>query len=190
MYYNIFQSPWFLIWVSVAVWLVAAIIRVTVPEKKRWWHMAAALIIFAAAFGADYFVKTDREKVDILIDRGIEATVAADVAAVEAIIGEDYADRTHRSKAEFMGKCRRYFNRPVAESIRRTYYNVSINGRSAVVDLSAVVHLMPQNNEVPGIQMVPVKLKIECKLYGEKDWQVSSAELVEVNNNPVRWNNF
>ena len=187
---GIFQSPWVLIWVSVVVWLVAAIIRVTFPEKKRWWHMVVAVFIFAAAFGADHFVQTDREKIDSLIDRGIEATVAADVEAIGAIIADDYADRVHRSKADFIGTCRRYFRKPVAESIKRSYYKVTINGTSAVVDMNAVVHLAGQNTEMPTIQIIPVKLKIECRRTGEKEWVVSSADLIEMNNNPVNWNDI
>lgn len=185
---SIFQSPLVLIWVAVGLWMVASIVRITIPEKKRLWHMIVPLVVFAAAFGADYFVKTDREKIDILIDRGIEATVAADVEAIETMIGDDYADRIHRSKADFMGKCRRTFRRALAESIRPTYCNISVDGTSAVVNMGAVVHLIPQNTEMPGVQIVPVKLRIECKIYGERDWKFSSVELVEVNNNPVNWN--
>lgn len=186
----IFQSPWVLIWVSTMVWLVAAIIRVTIPEKKHWWHMAAAVVIFAAAFGVDYFVQTDREKIDSLIDRGIEATVAADVEAVGAIIGGNYCDRVHKSKADFMDTCREYFRRPGVESIKRSYYEVTITETWAVVDMNAVVHLVGGNSEVPMIQMIPVKLKIECQKNGEKDWAVSSADLVEVNGTAVNWNHI
>lgn len=188
--YDIFQSPWVLIGVSAAVWLVAAIIRVMFPEKKHWWHMAAAVVIFAAAFGVDYFVQTDREKIDSLIDRGIEATVAADVEGVGAIIGDNYADRVHKSKADFVDTCRAYFRRPTVESIKRSYYKVTITGISAVVDMNAVVHLAGENSEMPTIQMIPVKLKIACTRNGEKDWTVSSADLVEMNNNPVNWNDI
>lgn len=188
--YSIFQSPWVLIWVAVAVWLVAAIVHVTVPQKKRRWHMVIPIIIFGAAFCTDHFVKTDREKIDTLIDAGIEATVAADVDAVESIIAGDYHDRVHRSKAAFMDTCREHFKRPVVESIKRSYYKVTINGTSAIVELNAVVHLLGQNSEVPAIGMIPVKIKIECTRNSEKNWTVSSADLIEMNNNPVNWNNI
>jgi len=186
--YGIFQSPWVLIWVSVGIWLAAAIVHITSPVRKRRWHMIAALVVFAAAFGIDYSVKTDREKIDSLIDRGIEATVVADVEAIGSIIADDYVDRVHRSKAEFMGKCRRSLKRAVAESIRPMYYNVSVDGTSAVVDMSAMVHLLPHNSPVPEVQIVPVKLRIECKRYAENEWKVSSADLVEVNGTVVNWN--
>ena len=185
---SIFQSPWLLIWASVGIWLAAAIVHITSPIRKRRWHMIAALVIFAAAFGIDYSVKTDREKIDSLIDRGIEATVAADIEGIESIIGDGYVDRVHRSKAEFIGKCRRSLKRAVAESIRPMYYNVSVEGTSAVVDMSAMVHLAEHNTPVSGVQIVPVKLRIECKRYAENEWKVSSADLVEVNGTVVNWN--
>ena len=187
---SIFQSPWILIVTSAVVWLIAGIIRVSFPEKKRWWHMLVPVVIFAAAFGMDHFVKTDLEKVNALIDRGIEAAVAADISGIDSIIAENYSDRAHNSKADFMSVCRKYFRKPMLESIRRSYYKVAINGASAVIDMNAVVHLLAQNSHAAGIQMVAVKLKIECIRNSEKKWSISSVDLVELNNNPVNWNHI
>ena len=187
---NIFQSPWPLIWVSIVAWLVAAIIRVSFPEKKRPWHMLIPVLIFAAAFGIDHYVKTDLEKIDALIDTGIEATVAADINAIDSIIAEKYSDRTHNSKAGFMATCRRHLDKPQAESIRRSYYNVTINSTTANVELNAIVHLLPQNTNIAGLQILPVKLKIECTRNSEKQWKVSSVDLTEISNHSVNWSDI
>ena len=60
---NIFQSPWLLLTISVIALGVTAIIRQTWPQKRRWWQIPVFVMLAAASFGIDYFVKTDYEKI-------------------------------------------------------------------------------------------------------------------------------
>ncbi len=79
---NIFQTPWLLLFISLVLLMVVAVLRQSFPEKQRWWQLLLPLVLAIIAFGLDYFIKTDYEKVKHVIKCARDAVVAEDADAL------------------------------------------------------------------------------------------------------------
>ena len=79
---NIFQTPWLLLSISLVLLIVVTVVRQNSPEKTLWWLLLLPLILGVVAFGLDYFIKTDYEKVKHTIKCTRNAIVAEDTDAL------------------------------------------------------------------------------------------------------------
>jgi len=77
--WNIFEYPWTGIVVALAVQIVLTILHIVKPQTRKLWHTAIPVLIIALAFGIDYFVKTDREQLNALINEALASTAAEDL---------------------------------------------------------------------------------------------------------------
>ena len=188
--YDIFQTPWPIAIASVVTWLIVSIIRLTMPEKGRKWHMLIPLAMLISAFAIDYFVRTDRETLDTVIDNSIAATVACDIAAIDALVAGDYSDRVHRSKPAIMTAAKRYLREPVIEKIKKMNCLITVNNASARINIEAVVHLDPKNQYAAVTRIVPIKMEVTCTKMPDGIWRISSADITAVNNTRATWNSF
>ena len=86
---NFFEHPWTLIGVAVMVLFGVFTYRSVYPEKQQRWHWLLPLSVVALAFGLDFLVKTDRERIHITINRVMKAFEEEDcVGIAEAIAPE------------------------------------------------------------------------------------------------------
>ena len=113
-----FESPWILIIVSVALFCVISIFRNAKPEKARWWQFLIPLIVLGAAFAVDYFVQTDTEKIETRIITARDAVLERNPQTIINMIDEDYLDPGRVNKLMISSKCRQYLNRPFADRIK------------------------------------------------------------------------
>lgn len=95
---NIFQTPWLLLFVSLVLLIVVTLVRQNSPQKQRWWLLLLPLSVAVLAFGLDYFIKTDYEKVKHTIKCARDAVVAEDADALATTLSPDYSDRSHNSR--------------------------------------------------------------------------------------------
>lgn len=188
--YDIFHTPWPIAIASVVVWLIVSMIRLTMPDKGRKWHMLIPLLMLISAFAIDYFVQTDREKLDTVIDNSIAAAVACDIAAIDALVAADYSDRVHRSKPAIMSAAKRFLREPILEKVKKTNCLITVNNASATINIAAIVHLNPQSQYAAVTRIVPIKMEIECTKTPDGVWLVSSANITAVNNTAATWNSF
>ena len=68
---NIFEKPWALLILAIAVLLVIYIIRAFKTEKRRWWHLFIPIMIAISAFATDIFVETDLENINNIINHAL-----------------------------------------------------------------------------------------------------------------------
>ena len=190
MFYNIFQSPLLIVIASMFVWIVVSIIRLTVPEKGRKWHMLIPLVMLICAFGIDYLVQTDHEKLDSVIDEAIAAAVTCDIAAIEALLADDYADSVHRSKAAVVSAARRQLREAIIEKIKKINCLITVNNSSAIINIEAIVHLLGHNQYAAITSIVPIKMEVACTKVPNGIWRVSSADITAINNSSATWNSF
>ena len=185
--YNIFQQPWTLLTVSFVLLVVVYIIRTSYPEKQKSWHLLIPVFFVILAFGLDYLVKTDHEKVKSTLDSIITATMEKDVDAIDKQIAEDYYDRHHPTKQSIMNTCKFVVKRHNIKSITMTYHNIVINGEKADAEILVRLRMAPATTSMPTPEYNYAKLKLILNKKPDQTWKIKSTQLVEVNKNPVNW---
>ena len=185
--FNIFQQPWVLLIVSFVLLVIVYIIRTSYPEKERWWFLLIPVFAVILAFGLDYLVKTDHEKVKGVLEDIITATMNKDVDAIDELIAEDYHDRHHPTKQSIMNTCKFVVARHNIKSITMAQRNIIIDGPEANVELSVILRMDTSKTAMPTPELNSAKLKLTITKKTDQSWVIQSTQLVEVNKNPVNW---
>ncbi len=184
---QIFETPWPVLTGAIIVLAVVVLIRQAWPDKQRWWQLVIPLVIGAGAFGLDYLYETDYEKIESVINSGMQAVIDRDPTVFDKIISGDYQDPHHRSKDAFVRFCKGLLTQPLIERKKDLQKQVTISAPTAEVELSIRLHLSPQNPYASGGTLVFVRLKFNLVKTANGNWLISRAELVEVNNLPMNW---
>ena len=184
---QIFETPWPVLTVAIIVLAVIVIVRQTWPDKRRWWQLVIPLALGIGAFGLDYFFDTDYEKIESVINSGIQAVIDQDLDRIEGIISPDYSDSRHRSKAALMSYCRDLLAQPFVNRIKKQQELVTISAPTAVVELSVRLHLHPQNVYTSVANIMYVKVKFDLAKTPSSNWFISRTELIAVNYQPMGW---
>ena len=100
--FDFFEQPYTLIGAAVLVLFAMLTFRSVLPEKRRWWQLLVPALVVAAAFGMDFAVRTDLEKINAVINTCIKAVEEEDLVAIEAVIADDYRDSHHNTKRDLM----------------------------------------------------------------------------------------
>lgn len=183
----IFETPWPVLTAALIVLAVVVIIRQAWPDNRRWWQLVIPVILVASAFGLDYFFDTDYEKIESIIDSGIEAVVEQNVGQIDGIVSPDYSDSRHRSKASLMGFCRDLLSQPFVERIKRQQEQVTISVPEAEAEISVRLHLYPQNPYSVGGTLMYVKMKLYLTRTAYGNWLISRIDIISINNQPLNW---
>ena len=70
---NIFEQPRLLLIVAGVVFLGVAFFRDLLPPRRAWIFWLLPVVIAVAAFGIDYLVQTDREKIEAVLAKASRA---------------------------------------------------------------------------------------------------------------------
>jgi hypothetical protein len=186
--FNFFEQPWTLTVVAVIVLFVLFQFRSIFPEKRRWWQLLLPVFLVLAAFGLDFFVKTDLEKINAVIKTGIEAVEQENCDTIDRIIADNYSDSYHDTKANLMIDCRNELARSPVEKNKKVSLFIEITPPQATADLTVWTRF----NEAGFIaQSYKALFLIEVKLHlqqqRDKRWLINRVELIEVDKQPVSW---
>ena len=184
---NIFQTPTLLLIAALAALIVVTIFRRYHPQKRKWWQLVLPLAIALSAFGTDFLLQTDYEKIDQMIKTGKEAVIAASPEQINAIISPDYRDSFHNSKAEIMNYCRALLAGLMAEKIKTRYVTTEISAPRATSEMELAVHLRQESVYAIAGRIVFIKLKLYLSNTADKRWFIDSSEIITVNNQPAGW---
>ena len=187
---QIFETPWPVFTVAIIVLAVVVLVRQAWPDKQRWWQLLIPLALGIGAFGLDHFFDTDYEKVESVINSGIQAVIDQDLNRIDGIVSADYSDSRHRSKAAIMSYCRDLLAQPFVNRIKKQQELVTISTPTAVVELSVRLHLHPQNVYTATGNIMYVKVKFDLTKTPCGNWLISRTELIEVNYQPMGWQNI
>jgi len=156
----------------------------------RWWVWLIPLGLALTAFGADWIVKTDLEKIEDVINTGIEAAQTESTSGIEALIASDYQDSYHYNKDRLIRHCSRLFSEPLIEQIINKGLNIDIDNSKASAILTVLVKI-DKKSSIYRQYFQPaalVTLRLELKKQPDKKWLFNSAEPIEVNQRRVNWN--
>ena len=185
---NIFEQPWLLLIVAGVVFLGVAVFRDVLPPGRVWLFWLLPVVIAIAAFGIDYFVQTDKEKVEAVLAKACRAVEGEDIRALEPLISNDYRDSVHPSKQALLNHFGERLSKPVIEKIVSAIVSLDIKPPDATVVFTARVMFDPKGPVYEYRKMMLFKLQADLKReVGE--WFFSRTEILTIDLQPAGWKN-
>ena len=186
--FNIFQQPWTLIVAGTVSLLVVLILRAVFVDKRRPWQLALPFIIVGLAFGLDFAVKTDYEKINAAMYSAFDGFENQQAGVIEEIISNDYSDPVHNSKALILAYCEGLFQVAPVRKISILNKEITIKGARAVFTAEVVVHFTDESEFAKmGKTFLFVKGRIFLEKTDDGKWLVYSCELLELDRKSVTW---
>jgi len=186
--FNFFEQPYTLSGAAVLVLFGMLTFRSIFPEKRRWWQMLVPAFVVAAAFGFDFAVQTDLEKINAIINTCIKAVQEEDCDAIEANIAEDYYDSYHNSKKDLMRHCRRELSQPLVEKSKKRACLVQLSPPDARGTLFATIIFNKDSHVAVNYKAwLMVEVQLNFREQGDKTWLINHAEVIEIDKQPTNW---
>ena len=186
---DVFDQPWTLIGAAVLVFFGVLTFRSIFPEKNSLWQWLLPLLVIAAAFGTDYLVQTDLEKIDAVIHTGMKAVKNENYRTIETIVADDYSDSLHDSKASLITHCRQKLSQNLVEKNKKTGQLITMSGRNATAIIFLTMTFAKDSyisqNYLSFLQM-KVELYLQKQSYNN-EWLITRVEIREINRQPVSW---
>jgi len=186
--FNIFEQPWTLTVTAVLVLLGLLQFRSIFPEKRHRWQWLLPTFLAVAAFGLDFFVKTDLEKVKAVIKTGIRAVEQENCDAIEAIIAEGYHDSYHDTKASLVAHCRRELSRSAVEKNKKASLQIEMSPPQVTALLTVWTRFDKDSHVAQTYkQLFLIEVRLYLQKQHDKRWLISRVELLELDKQPVSW---
>ncbi len=187
---NIFEHPWALLGFAIGILFVTLIIRMIFPEKRHWRQLAIPFFLIVAAFGLDFFVKTDMEKIKTTIKTATTGLEQEKADLVEVLISDNYQDSRHRTKKQLMRHCRNKFSSPVVEKAITRIVEININERNADAIFTVNIVFDPQSQLYDYQRIMLVRVIFKLQKEADNGWLIKQIEILEVNKQPFKWGNI
>jgi hypothetical protein len=186
--WNILEQPWTLVAVAIVALLVLLMVRGIFPEKRRWWQLLLPVVILVAAFGLDFLVQTDTEKITALINAASKAVEEENPDAIEHIISDDYYDSFHHTKQRLIQRCRDRLSRPLVRKNITRIVEINLSPPTATATFTVRI-LFDERSEVYQSfkQLMLTKLKLDLQKQPDNRWLINRAELLEIDMQPAGW---
>ncbi len=186
--FNIFENPWGLLTVAVAVAMVLWIFRSLAPQKMRWWLWLLPLAIGCAAFAIDYLVETDTEKIEKTIYALAKAVEQENCDAIVPLIAENYNDSYHKTKKFFISHCRVKLEKPIVVKAITRIISIEQASPNAIAIFTVRV-LFDEQSDISQVYKSDIFFKVQADLEKQPDnqWRINRIELLEIDHFPASW---
>lgn len=189
--FNIFEKPWTLIGIAVLVLFGLLQFRSIFPEKRLWWQWLIPAFLAVSAFGLDFFVKTDLEKINSVIKTAIKAVEQENYPAIEAIIADNYSDSYHKSKAFLMDHCRSRLASSPVEKNKKADLIIEMSPPQATAVLTVLTKFEKESLVAQNYKpFLLIKISLNLQKQRDRRWLINQAELLELDKQPVNWRNI
>jgi hypothetical protein len=171
---------------GLSIWLIISIVQLQDRSAYTW---LLPLILLLTGFGFDWLVKTDMEKIKAAINTSQRACRQEDIKLFSSIVSDNYQDSFHIDKQALLGHFKTYFSEPLCDSITKTFIQTNKRDSEATVTVAYFI-IFNQDSFVSrdyGVLTAKVALRMILKKEADRQWRISKAELVEVNNQPFNW---
>ena len=186
--FDIFKQPWTLVGTAVLTFFVLIQFRSIFPEKRHWWQWLIPAFLALSAFGFDFFVKTDLEKINGLIKRGIKAVEQENCPAIEVIIADNYRDSYHNNKASLMVHCRSRLSSSPVEKNKKAGLLIEMSPPQATAELTVWMRFDKISQVAQSYkQLFLIKVRLNLQKQHNKRWLINRVELLELDRQPVNW---
>ncbi|MHC4570768.1 MAG: hypothetical protein ACYS0C_01650 [Planctomycetota bacterium] len=186
--FNIFEHPWGLITVAIISLPVLLMVRRIFPEKRHWWQLALPALLALAAFGFDFLVETDLEKIKAVISTAAKAVEQENPDAIDMLISDNYRDSYHETKARLMFTCRSRLLEPLIEKNIARVVEIDISPPAATTIFTVRIvfdkrSLVYQNFK----SQVLIKAKLNLQKQLDNRWLINRVEILEMDRQPTNW---
>ncbi len=187
--FDIFEQPWTLVGVAILTLFGILTFRSIFPEKKHWWQWLLPVLMAVTAFGTDYLVQTDHEKINSVINTGMKAVKNKDYRIIENIISDNYSDSLHDSKASLIAHCRQKLSQNIVEKSKKTGQLISISGPDATATIFVMITFTKDSYISQNyLSFIHVKVKLYLRKQRDNNWLITRLEVLEINRQQVNWN--
>jgi hypothetical protein len=183
---NIYEQPWLLLITSAVVLLVIVVYRGLKPQSRKWWQWMPVVILVVAAFGIDYLVKTDVEKVKVVIARAVKAAEKEDVEAIGQLISDDYHDSFNDSKQDLLRRLRARLSESIIEKNVPGILTLKVIPPNANVVFTVRVVFDPRGPVYDFRKQMILKFEAGLVKQGD-DWFIQRVEVLELDMQPIDW---
>jgi len=186
--FDFFEQPWTLIGAAVMVLFGVLTYRSVVPEKqnRRQWLLPLAVLVLA--FGLDYVVRTDPEKVSGLVNTVAAGFEDGDAAAIEAAVALDYSESFHNTGAELMAHCRRILPGLHVDNITVTSRRLEISAPTAKITVFATVKFGEESWVTKSYKsFIFFKGDLHFRKQPDTSWKITEIIPREVDKQPITW---
>jgi hypothetical protein len=186
--FNCFENPWGLIIIAIIAFFILLVLRSISPEKCRWWLWLLPAILVLAAFGLDFLVETDLEKINAVIDKGVKAVENEDADSIEKIIADDYSDSYHHSKNALMSHCRAALSEPLVEKNIKRIVSIDIQPTKATAIFTVRILFDKQSYVYQNFkQQIFTEVQAELQKQPDGQWLFNRVELLRLDLHPADW---
>ena len=183
---NIYEQPWLLLIIAGVVLLFVLVFRHLAPQNRKWWHWLPPAIIALSAFGFDFLVQTDAEKVKIVIAKAVRAAQNENVYAIGRLISPDYHDSFNESKQALMLRLDRQLSGPVIEKNVPRILSLTANPPDANAVFTVRVVFDPKGPIFDFQKQMLFKFDAYFIKQAD-DWLFRRVELLEIDMHPLDW---
>jgi len=186
--FDIFEQPWTLLGAAVIVLFGVFTVRSVFPEKQRWWQLLIPAVIAVCALGLDFFVQTDMEAVNAVIDKAMRAVEDEDHDALAQVLSERYRDSYHNSKQSMLAHFKSELGRSSVSKNTETGLLINLSGPTATAVLFATLVFDKESFIARNYKsFLFVKAKLDLKKQPDKKWLIERIEVLELDRQPVNW---
>jgi hypothetical protein len=186
--WNIFEQPWTLLATAVIALIVLLALRRTIQEKNLPYLWLLPPLLALLAFGLDYLVETDLEKIKAAITTTVTAVEDENPDAIDPIIADNYRDSLHSTKRDLIYHFRRRLSEPLVEKNITRIVSIDISGTQAVAIFTVRIIFDQQSYIAQAYKrLILTKVEVELQKQPDNRWLISSAELLEIDLQPTSW---
>jgi len=186
---NVFEQPWTLLTAAIIILLFTLIVRRFSGETQPLWQWLIPIFLAATAFGLDILVQTYREQINNTINTALRAAEEENPDAIEMILSDNYKDSYHNTKEDLMHYCRALLSKPLVEKNIRTDSIIEISPPKATVTLVVLTRFDKDSYVYKNFKRVQLtKIKLYLQKEQGKKWLINQAEILEIDIQPVDWN--
>jgi hypothetical protein len=185
----------------IGLWLLG----IFFPQKRRRWHPIVPFVILLLSFAIEFLVQTDREKILGAVNKGIKAFETQDIQPIKEIIADDYSDSAHSSKELIVAYCQALFETATVDKITPYSQKLAmgstgspqvdstgspqVKNNKAAFTIEGLVKFTEQSQMAQmGKAFLIVRTRFYFKKTPDRKWLIYSSEILELDRNPVNWN--
>ena len=156
--------------------------------------MVIPIFLACAAFGIDWLVQTDPEKIKAVIYASVKSVEQENPNALEAIISDSYHDSLRNSKKALINSFRARVSEPFVDKIITRIISLDISSPPATATATFTTRVLfdPRSSVYDFKREVLAKVELDFKketapAKSGGNWLISRAELLELDLHPANW---
>ena len=185
--FNVAEQPWTLLTLAVIVLPIVLMLRRIFPDKKRPWLLLIPLLLAIGAFGLDFLIQTDTEKVKTVIKTAVDAAEQEDSLAIASVVAEDYRDSFHLNKKRLISHCKNRLAGPVIEKNVLRIAEMDIGPNQATITFTVNVLFDEQSYLSEFVRLMLIKMEVRLHKQPDQQWLITRAEILAINRQPAGW---